>query len=563
MVDGVRQNEERKKPLVRSILMTNHLMIQQSTSMKIFKILFILIVFNKISYGSNSSCLPCSSDLCYKCFNTLPADRTNVEQLTVICNTVNNSFQYQERFYSIIQSYTTINCSTKTLYLDRYSLWNYLEYMSITYANLTDFSPVIFNRSLSLSSPILYSIRTLNLSHNSLGIINKNFSYYFPSLEKLDLSYNHLILIKQQSFNNLINLKELYLNNNHLKQILPNIFPHKALSIINLNMNYWHCSCTNILTLLMSQPIPKCYTPYAFQYQNISIIAQQCFLRTKTNILIMTNVHKKQNLTCVLSPIIDAWKNKINKNITLLSAWDIEQHRSISLEKLSNSSNQSSNYLVCFNLKSPRSESIYAIINLSSIVSLQPTLFTKFILHTTSTRKPIIIVTESSNKLSPFVLWLFNTSKNILPKSFQKSDKQILIVWLILLIAAFIMFLFLIYFIYSHKAINTHPSKKSRSLFRFDKNPHNHRTLLNVKFTCKNHKCLCQYRRRAHSSLSLTNSTSTNLLGKPTSFIQPASAIPDQLRYAKIKQIPSTKRLDKDYLAGEFRTIVTLKSLPN
>ncbi|CAF4958342.1 unnamed protein product, partial [Rotaria magnacalcarata] len=79
----------------------------------------------------------------------------------------------------------------------------------------------------------------------------------------------------------------------------------------------------------------------------------------------------------------------------------------------------------------------------------------------------------------------------------------------------------------------------------------------------KNHKCLCQYRRRAHSSLSLTNSTSTNLLGKPTSFIQPASAIPDQLRYAKIKQIPSTKRLDKDYLAGEFRTIVTLKSLPN
>jgi hypothetical protein len=532
--------------------MTNQLMIQQSISMKILIIFFILIFLNKKSDCLNNSCLPCSSNLCYQCYNTLPNDRINIEKLSIKCNsTTINLFQQQERFYSIIQSYTIINCTMKTLYLDQYTLWNYLEYMSINYANLTRLSPMLFNRSLS--SPILYSIKTLNVSYNLIRNLNKNFSYYFPSLEKLDLSYNQLIHIKKKTFNNLIYLKELYLNNNYLKKILPNIFPSQSLYYINLNMNSWHCSCTNVLTLSISRPIPICSTPQQFQNQNASNIARQCFLRTKANILITTsNTSKKQNLTCVLSSIIDEWKTKINKNITLISAWHIEQRRSISFEQLSVLSNKSDKHLICFNFNSTHPELIDTIITLSSLI-FQPLIKPPRIINITLT---------STTKLPPFFLWIFKTSKNILPKYFQKSDKHVLIIWLILLTIAFMILIFLLYFIHHHK-INDDDNHQSRSFIRFDKNLHNHRTLFNIKFTCKNHKCLCQYRRRDHSRLYLTKSISSNLHEKQSLYIQPSFIEPSQLRYAKIKRISSTNKFNNDYLTGDFRTIVKLKSLPN
>jgi hypothetical protein len=538
--------------------MTNQLMIQRSTSMKIFLIIFIFIFLNKKSYCLNSSCLPCSSHLCYQCYNTLPIDRINVEKLSILCNSTNKLFHEGEQFYSTIQFFTTINCTMKTLYLDQFTRWNYLEYMSITYANLTRLSTIVFNQTLSL--PVLYSIKTLNLSYNSLEIINKNFSYYFPSLEKLDLSYNHLKFIRKKTFYNLIYLKELYLNNNYLKQILSNIFPRQSLYFINLNMNYWHCSCTNVLTLAISQPIPSCYTPKEFQYKNASDIARQCFFRTKANILININATKQQNLSCVLSTIINEWKNKINTNITLVSAWHIEQRRSIPLEHLSALSNKSDKYLICYNFTSIHPESIYTILPPPFITPRLSSSKATNVTRIPSTTTVII----TSSKLSPFFLWLFNTSKNILPKYFQSSDKHVLIIWLILLTIAFSIFLFLIYFIHHyHRSIDKHQLKKSRSFIRFDTNLHDHRTLFNVKLTCKNHRCLCQYRRRAHSTLYLTKSTSSNLHEKQSYSTKPSFIQPSQLRYAKIKRISSAKQSENDYLTGEFRTIVKLKSLPN
>ncbi|CAF1082464.1 unnamed protein product [Adineta steineri] len=538
-------------------------MIQQSTSMQIFLIIFILIFVNRITYSLNSSCLSCSSNLCYQCYNTLPIDRTHIEKLSIICNTTKNLFQPQERFYSIIQSFTIINCTMKTLYLDQYTHWNYLEHIKIIHANLTSISSIIFNRSLSMTLPILYSVKTLNLSYNSIRIINKSFSYYFPSLIKLDLSYNHLILIKKKTFINLIYLKELYLNNNYLKQILPNIFPRQSLYFINLNKNAWYCSCTNVLTLSISQPIPICYTPKEFQNQNASDVARQCFLRTKANILITTNRNQKQNLTCIISSIIDGWKNKINKNITLISIWHIEQRRSISYNSLSTLSNKSNEYLICFNFSATHPESIDTIITLpiinvtKSIIVNSSFMFTTIKTTTTSVTRPL------ANKLSPFFLWLLNTSKNILPKYFRTSDKHILIVWLILVTIALIIFIFLIYFIHQHKTIDHYHYTKSYSLIPFDKNSPHHRTLFNVKFTCKNHKCLCQYNRRARSTLNLTKSKSSTLLNKQIYSIHPSFIEPSQLRYAKIKRILSTKEMNNDCSTGEFRTIIKLKSLPS
>ena len=497
----------------------------------------------------NSSCLSRSWDLFYQCYNTFPIDRTNVETLYIICNTTNNLFQQQqERFYSIIKSYTAVNCTMEILYLDQYTLWNYLEYMSITYANLKDISSISFNRSLSLSLPILYSIKMLNLSHNSIRVINRTFSYYFPSLEKLDLSYNHMIHIKKKTFSNLTYLKELYLNNNYLKHILPNIFPHHSLYLINLNMNYWHCSCKNILTLSISRPIPICYRPIEFQNQNVSNIALQCSLQTKVNILITVSIHRKQNLTCALSPIINEWRNKLNKNITLLSAWNIEQGHPVSLDHLPTLSSKSDEHLICFNFQSSHPGSIDTIISLSSIASpnssLSSTNLTNLMkLNSTYEPSTTTLTITTSSKLSPFFLWLLNASKSILPKYFQSSNKHVLIAWLILLLIALFIFIFLIYFTYRRKTVYEH--KRSYSTIHLNTNHHSHhRTLFDTRFTCKDHKCLCQHRRCYRS----TKSEILNLLEKQSNFVQPSFIEPYQLRYAKIKRISPTKKSDNNNL---------------
>ncbi|CAF1075830.1 unnamed protein product [Rotaria sordida] len=540
-------------------------------------IIILINLFILKCYSSNSSCLPCTSTLyrsCYNCFNKFSIEHIHVEKISIICNLTNNNnnnnniFQEQEHFYSIIKSFTVKYCTMKIFYFDQYTLWNYLEYISITYAHLTRLSPVIFNRSLSIS-PILYSIKTLNLSHNSIRIIDTNFSYYFPSLEKLDLSYNRLILIRKKAFINLINLQELYLNNNYLKQILSIIFPRHSLNLINLNYNHWHCSCTNVLILSVSQPIPICQTPIQYKNQNAFNIARQCFFRSKAIILITTNIYKEQNLTCALSSTIDIWKNKTNQNITLLSAWHIEQRRPIAIEYLYALSKKFEKYLICFNLNSSQPESIYTIISLTSKSSLlnNKNLNTNLSMNITTNRTFIIV--KSERKLPEFFLWLLNISKNILPKYFRTSDKLVLIVWLILLTIVLLILSFLIYFIYRQrqKFSNFQINSFSQQLIRYDKNSHKHRTIFNLKFNCKNHKCLCQYRRRAHSTMYLAKSTTSKSIIlsniESNNSIRPLLIKPTELRYAKIKRISSIKELNDDYLAGQFRTTVKLKSLPN
>jgi hypothetical protein len=44
--------------------------------------------------------------------------------------------------------------------------------------------------------------------------------------------------------------------------------------------------------------------------------------------------------------------------------------------------------------------------------------------------------------------------------------------------------------------------------------------------------------------------------------IRPLLIKPTELRYAKIKRISSTKQINNDYLTGQFRTIVKVKTLP-
>ena len=186
-------------------------------------------------------------------------------------------------------------------------------------------------------------------------------------------------------------------------------------------------------------------------------------------------------------------------------------------------------------------------------------------MNTTIIPNRTLFILKPTKKLS---LWLLNASKKILPKFLQTSDKKILIIWLILLLIASIVFSLLIYFLYSQQRkkgnyqINSSPQHR---FVRFDRNSQEYRTIFNLKFNCKNHKCLCQYRRNTHSSLYLTKSKSIVLSNlELNSTIQPLLIQPTELRYAKIKRISSTKDLDNpNYLTGQFRTIVKLKSLPN
>lgn len=516
--------------------------------MELFR--WILLVIILISRQCYSSCVPCqNSRSCYQCINEFPLDRSHVEHVSIVCQT---HFKFFERFFSIIKSYSTRNCSMKIFYLDQFTLWNYLESMSITYARLTRLSPVIFNRSLSIS-PILYSIKTLNFSHNSLRLIDKNFSVYFPSLERLDLSYNQLRILPRRAFHHFRFLKQLDLHHNHLKDLSLNILPRQSLRLINLNYNPWHCSCSNVLTLAISRPIPRCHTPIEYRHENAGNIARQCFLRTKATIFLTTNLSPQVNFTCALSSTIDIWKNKTNFNLTLLSAWHLEQQRTIDIEYLYALSRKSEKYLICFNFNSTHSQLIHTIIPLTFHSSMNRTL---------------IITQPTTQRLSPFFHWLLNTSRILLPKSWKNSDKQVLIIWLILLICASSIFSVLFYYIYyQHRKkrnyqISNDSSRRRYPFVRFDRNSDDDHTIFNLKFHCQNHRCLCQYRHKTHSTMYLSKSDSVVLSNLDLNQ-QPFLVQPTEFRYAKIKRISSSKDYEHEYLAGQFRTIVKLKHIPN
>ncbi|CAF3965965.1 unnamed protein product, partial [Rotaria sp. Silwood1] len=168
--------------------------------------------------------------------------------------------------------------------------------------------------------------------------------------------------------------------------------------------------------------------------------------------LITTNIYKKQNLTCALSSTFDIWKNKTNKNITLLSAWHIEQRRPIAIEHLYALSEKIEKYLICFNLNSSQSESIHTIIPLTSkLILFNNTNQNQNYTMNIPTNRTLIII-KSERKLPEIFRWLLNLSKNILPKSFRTSNKKILIIWLILLTIVLLILSFLIYIIYrQHK----------------------------------------------------------------------------------------------------------------
>ena len=182
-----------------------------------------------------------------------------------------------------------------------------------------------------------------------------------------------------------------------------------------------------------------------------------------------------------------------------------------------------------------------------------------------TTTSRTLFVLESSNKFSSFLISILNTSKNLLPKVLRTSDKQILLIWLVLLIFAFMLLTFLIGFIYfQRRKARAQRSPSISQLVDSSETSPDYQTVFNLKFHCRNHKCLCQYRRHAHSSLYLTKNRSVVLSNLDlNTTAQPLLIEPIELRYAKIKRLSSIQDFPSaNFLTGQFRTIVKLKSLP-
>ncbi|CAF1222255.1 unnamed protein product [Didymodactylos carnosus] len=238
------------------------------------------VINNKVLCDQCLSCRLSSS--CYECYNKIPNDLTNIEIFHLICTKNLIIFKDQQKFYSIIKQFSMTNCTMHIFYFDQFTMWNYLDNLSLTYAKLNRLSSKNLHRTPSIppTSPILYTLKTLNLSHNSLRTLTKEFSYYLPSLVKLDLSFNHLLFIKRKTFSDLLQLEQLYLNDNYLKRILINVLPKTWLNsidyqiendnyILELDKNPRHCTCNNLLRLmpnilqfkLKRDKMPLCHSP--------------------------------------------------------------------------------------------------------------------------------------------------------------------------------------------------------------------------------------------------------------------------------------------------------------
>lgn len=79
---------------------------------------------------------------------------------------------------------------------------------------------------------------TLDLSHNALKYIDKNFFGNVTTISSLDLSFNSIHSISSDAFQNLRFLRNLFIQNNNLKCIDENIFQHNnLLNTIELSNN--------------------------------------------------------------------------------------------------------------------------------------------------------------------------------------------------------------------------------------------------------------------------------------------------------------------------------------
>lgn len=103
--------------------------------------------------------------------------------------------------------------------------------LNLAFNNISDVEVAFFH-------PVQNVLKTLNLSHNALTVINPESLGHIMKLHSIDLSHNLLINIEQGTFFASKKLQNVYLNNNALSDLNPGLFGnHRKLKLVDLSNN--------------------------------------------------------------------------------------------------------------------------------------------------------------------------------------------------------------------------------------------------------------------------------------------------------------------------------------
>uniref|UniRef100_A0A8C1B650 LRRCT domain-containing protein n=1 Tax=Cyprinus carpio carpio TaxID=630221 RepID=A0A8C1B650_CYPCA len=211
-----------------------------------------------------SSCVVCSEDviICHKLINIIAApgstkalmltdglidsvdnmflsELSNMSVLALSNNAISsimeNAFQNLSFLTTLLLDHNRI--SSQSLDSSTFSWLHRLETLWLGNNNLNDIDGSWFQSSRAL--------KTLQLEGNLLNCLNSTtFAHAdLRNLETLDLSNNLIVYLGRDSFRGLPRLRRLDLSRNHLRSA-PDAFSYLPwLSVLNLDLNLWSCTC--------------------------------------------------------------------------------------------------------------------------------------------------------------------------------------------------------------------------------------------------------------------------------------------------------------------------------
>jgi Leucine-rich repeat (LRR) protein len=188
------------------------------------------------------------------------------------------------------------NNSISTIDKGSFDSLSNLEYLSLASNKISNLDHIDLFKNL-------LNLKDLNLSLNSIEILNENLFSNLNKLVTIDLSFNRIILIKNYSFNSLGNLKNLYLNDNSdylsfeselsfnkLKSLV-NIFITKSI-LINIKAN--KCFFKTLAKLKNTKSLKNVSRNYYNSINLLALISDESTLAYDCNLtlsFIQYNIH--------------------------------------------------------------------------------------------------------------------------------------------------------------------------------------------------------------------------------------------------------------------------------
>lgn len=171
--------------------------------------------------------------------NMVLSDLTNMSVLALSNNAISSIMQnaFQNLTFLTTLSLDHNRISSQTLDNSTFSWLHRLETLQLGNNNLKDIDGSWFQNSRAL--------KTLQLEGNHFTVLNSTtFARAdLRNLETLDLSDNLIVYIGSGSFRGMPSLRSLDLSRNHLRSA-PDAFSYLSwLSVLNLDLNLWSCTC--------------------------------------------------------------------------------------------------------------------------------------------------------------------------------------------------------------------------------------------------------------------------------------------------------------------------------